>query len=306
MPVRNGAPFLPKSIYDIETNTLDCDEILVVNDGSTDDTAKILNEWSKRNNKVRVLTTQGMGLVNALNLGVSEASNNWMARFDVDDGYSFNRITEQRKVISNSIAAIFCDYQFNDPKGNRLGVIPSAVNEHATALSLISSQRTPHPGVLLNRKDVLSVGGYRKEDFPAEDISLWLRLSNLGKITSVPQVLLYYRLSKQSISAQNRMSAKTRTSQLIKEIGISKDHIDYCLKEWHEVFNDYSKMSFSSERKLLFYRDLKKSVQIITYNDSSKKQLKEIEGYLLRDAGSYRALSYLLAGKMQRKIYRTI
>lgn len=304
MPVKDGAQFLAASITDIDANVLADDEILVIDDGSTDETGKILKAWAKRNALVRVITTPGGGIVEALNLGVIEAANDWVARFDVDDRYVESRILEQRKVISNGCSAIFCDYRFNDPKGNNLGVIPTAVNAHATVISLVSSQRTPHPGVIFNRKAVLDAGGYRKEDFPAEDISLWLRLAKTGSIISVPKVLLEYRLSKNSVSAQNRFVAKLRTTQLVNKIGISKSHIDFCFDNWSTLFRNYSDMSYSAERKLLLYRDLNKGSQFITKSDSRIRQKREMLSSLLNDKKTFKAFSHLLVEKTQRKIYR--
>lgn len=304
MPVKDGAQFLAASITDIEANVLADDEILVIDDGSKDETGKILKAWANRNASVRVITTKGGGLVEALNLGVSEANNEWVARFDVDDRYVDSRILEQRKAISNGCSAIFCDYKFNDPKGNKLGVIPTAVNAHATVVSLLSSQRTPHPGVIFNRKAVLEAGGYRKEDFPAEDISLWLRLAKTGKMISIPQILLEYRLSKHSVTAKNRLSAKLRTIQLVNEIGISEDHIFYCLNNWRTIFENYSDMSYSAERRLLLYRDLNKGLQFIAKSESMGKQKREILYHLLNDKKTIKAFSHLLVEKTQRKIYR--
>jgi glycosyltransferase involved in cell wall biosynthesis len=305
MPVKNGAQFLSTSIRNIESNVAPDDEILVVNDGSIDETSQILKNWSRRNTNVRLLDSGGTGLVSALNLGIAEAENKWIARFDVDDQYSDSRIAEQRKLITQSTSAIFCDYRFHDPSGNSLGVIPSAVDADATAVSLISSQRTPHPGVIYNRESALEVGGYRKEDFPAEDISLWLRLAKVGQIVSVPEVLLEYRLSKNSVSAENRALALSKTNQLIRHIGISQKHINACLQTWIEQFQDYSGMSFPSERKLLFYRDLQKSVAVFKDYEFLQREMRQIAFALIKNPQSINGVRNLMVGRVQRKIFRS-
>jgi glycosyltransferase involved in cell wall biosynthesis len=305
MPVRNGAQFLSTAIRNIESNVAPEDEILIVNDGSNDETLQILERWSRRNAKVRLLDSGGKGIVSALNLGISEADNNWIARFDVDDEYSDSRIEEQRKLIDESTTAIFCDYRFHNPSGKHLGVIPTAVSADASVVSLISSQRTPHPGVIFNRESVLEVGGYRKEDFPAEDISLWLRLAKVGQIVSVPEVLLAYRLSKNSVSAENRAVALSKTNELIRKIGISQKHINACLQMWVEQFEDYSVMSFSSERKLLFYRDLRKSIAIFNHSESTQKELRHIALELIKDPHSINGVRNLAIGRTKRKIFRS-
>jgi glycosyltransferase involved in cell wall biosynthesis len=305
MPVKNGAQFLSTSIQNIESNVAPDDEIIVVNDGSIDETSQILKSWARRNTNVRLLDSGSRGLVSALNLGISEAENKWIARFDVDDEYSDSRIAEQRKLITQSTSAIFCDYRFHNPSGKSLGVIPSAVDADATAVSLISSQRTPHPGVIFNRESVLEVGGYRKEDFPAEDISLWLRLAKVGQIVSVPEVLLEYRLSKNSVSAENRALALSKTNQLIRQIGISQKHINACLETWIAQFQDYSGMSLPSERKLLFYRDLQKSGAVFKDYEFLQREMRQIVFELIKNPQSINGVRNLMVGRVQRKIFRS-
>ena len=121
---------------------------------------------------------------------------------------------------------------------------------------------------------------------------------------SIPQILLEYRLSKYSVTAKNRLSAKLRTIQLVNEIGISEDHIFYCLNNWRTIFENYSDMSYSAERRLLLYRDLNKGLQFIAKSESMAKQKREILHNLLNDKKTIKAFSHLLVEKTQRKIYR--
>ena len=304
MPVRNGSQFLQNSIQNIESNVRSFDEIIVVNDGSVDETSRMLYEWSLRNQQVRILNSNGTGLVNSLNLGISEASNNWIARFDVDDSYPSFRLIEQSKMLDDKTAAIFCDYRFQNPMGIDLGSIPSAVSAPATAVSLISSQRTPHPGALLNKNALIDAGGYRNEDFPAEDLSLWLRLAKNAQIVSVPMVLLNYRLSKNSVSAEKRKLALEQTKKLLQVIGIDENSIRECLDSWHKHFLEYSDMTLSSERKLLFYRDLKRCLIFLKNKSAIKSEIRDLEIYLLRDYKTLYGFNYLLTGKLKRILYR--
>lgn len=255
LPIKNGASYLPKISINIQKNIKASDEILAIDDHSTDKTLTFLKQWQKENPQVRVLQPKESGLVNALNLGIRESSNCAIARYDVDDKYSLNRLELQRTSIHETTAAIFCDYLIC--KNNiKIGVIPSAIKKEMVSLSLVSSQRTPHPGVLFNREAVIEVGGYRKEDFPAEDLSLWLRLSRIGDLISIPEALLYYQLSVGSISKVNKKLIKEKTKLLRKNIGINLDDLDYCTKNLDNILSFYDKFSFSHERKMLFVKEL--------------------------------------------------
>ncbi len=304
MPVKNGALYLPDSITDIESNVLPSDEIIVIDDGSSDKTPVILRDWAHRNQNVQVITIPSLGLVNALNLGISQANNNWIARFDVDDRYARGRLAHQRRVINDRVSAIFCDYEFFDGENRNLGKIPGPVLPSATATSLISSQRTPHPGVMLNREAVLDCGGYREEDFPAEDISLWLRIAKTGSLISVPHVLLSYRLSKGSISAQNRAIAKTRTAELLMEIGINSEAVRFSVDNWEQIFSEYSLMSFADERKLLFLRDLRQVLKSGLVSNLDRADLIGITHYLTQRYSTFGVIAKLGFEKLKRKKFR--
>jgi len=256
LPSKNGEKYLnrliPRILVMLEKN----DELLVVNDGSTDNSSLILADFARTDTRLKIVTTSGVGLVAALNLGISVAKNPWVARFDVDDEYPLDRIHLQRQLIEGNVAAIFSDYSFTSATGVSLGTLPSAITSNPTKLSLVSSQRTPHPVALLNRATVLSVGGYRVEDFPAEDLGLWFRLLERGEFLSVPKVLLSYRLSGSSISSSNRREQLAMKSKLV--IGFRSWHmlVESCLKEFSSTISCYLGHQRATARIILHLRDI--------------------------------------------------
>ena len=258
MPVKNGSLYLIETLRSIAENAMHDDEILVINDGSSDGTLGILNETSKKLSNLRVISTKGVGIVKSLNLGMSESSNVWVARYDVDDFYSKDRVLKQRALISNKVAAIFCDYELILDNGISTGLVPSAVDNLATIISLLFSQQTPHPGVILNKSCMLAAGGYLESDFPAEDLSLWLRMCRYGQLISVPEVLFRYRISNSSTSGSRQIEAKHKKSMILQKYGLPVDQIQLNFDELNETFVKYSKLNLADERKLLFLRNVGK------------------------------------------------
>lgn len=259
LPIRNGEKYISNLRNSIEINIEANDEVVIINDGSTDGTLHLLKDWASQNSQVNLIDTNGIGLVAALNLGLKQSSNEWIARFDVDDVYKNNRIQEQKKLISDKNVAIFCDYSLTTENLRKIGTLPTAIFKEAVSLSLISSQRTPHPGVLFNRSAVIDVGGYREQDFPAEDLSLWLRLSRIGNLVSVPKVLLEYRVSRNSISGSRRSSALEKKNQLLEKFSINLSDYEYCRDNWQYLFRSYDNAELSAERKYLLIFDLFKA-----------------------------------------------
>jgi glycosyltransferase involved in cell wall biosynthesis len=273
IPIRNGERYLSSAIKSIEANEHFLHTIIAVDDGSTDSTFKLLKRWAVHNPKVHVIHTHGIGLVKALNLGISETTTDWIARFDVDDRYARNRVEKQIEAIGSDSVAIFSDYSLFSEKFGRLGYIPSAITPDAVSFSLRKNQRTPHPSVMFNVSAVRSVGGYRDADFPAEDFSLWLRLNRVGDLTSVPERLLDYRISSTSISGQLRKEMILKTQGLIKSIGVHHLKIDEAERIFQATANAYNHLNDADLRLLLHFLDLNSALEKSQTNRRLNSQL---------------------------------
>ena len=256
LPVKNGQQYLETLLPNILAMLKEHDELIVINDGSFDQSRFITEKYRSIDSRVILINTSGIGLVAALNLGISTAKNNWVARFDVDDKYMQNRIDEQRKYLSENVSVIFSDYCFISQTEKRLGSIFSAVLPIPTALSLVSGQRTPHPAAVVNRRLLIESGGYQIQDFPAEDLALWLRMSHFGEIISVPLPLLHYTLSNNSISAQNREVQKNKKRELIQGYPSWSSLQVRSITDFEQTLVSYKEVSHTPERILLHLRDI--------------------------------------------------
>jgi glycosyltransferase involved in cell wall biosynthesis len=306
MPVKNGTSYIQTSLTQIQLACKATDEIIVIDDFSDDNTAQIVKNASKQDARIRLIKNSIPGIVGALNLGLSEASNDWIARFDVDDKYEPNRIEEQRASISSNIIGVFSDYDFFSEDVPYLGIIPSAINSDAVAISLISSQRTPHPSILFNKASVLDVGGYQQKDFPAEDLSLWLRMSRVGKLISIPKVLLHYRISSGSVTGTKRRAANSMKRKLLENIGINSRSIQKVLDDFERIIENYGEENYSNEREILLIRDL----LMIQKNNNTEARIKKkirnhIFVYALKNATSNSKIKTILKLQSEKKLRDT-
>ena len=255
MPVRNGEMSVGKAISDLTTAMGLGDELLVVNDGSDDGSYRILKHWAKLDARLRVISTPGLGIADALNLGLREASHTRVARADCDDRYPAGRLEAQRLALQGDVALVAGDYRIVAPSG-LITYMPCALGRPFVAISLINPQRVPHPGVVLNRDAVITAGGYRKEDFPAEDLGLWLRLAAEGDFVGVPGVVVDWTMAPGSVSHSRQTEQRSATQRL--------------LAAWRPALLDqvddgavsrelarYEASSHARERALLLLRDLR-------------------------------------------------
>lgn len=256
MPVRNGIKYLPKVSRELNANSHHLDEILLINDGSTDGTDVFLQRWQKENDKIRVINLSGCGIIKALNIGLAHANSKWVARFDVDDIYSNDRIEKQLASIESTTVAVFSDYKFITQNGISLGLVPSGVFPTSTFLSLFSGNRTAHSSAMFNRDAALNVGGYLGGDKYIEDLSLWLRLSSVGSIRSIPEPLVSYRLNSGSITSNNRQIMLKAKDSLLQGYDIRAQFSSNFFLKIQDDFDNYGLTPKSFERKLILTKEL--------------------------------------------------
>jgi glycosyltransferase involved in cell wall biosynthesis len=303
LPVKNGSKYIENISKTISNNMRSHDEIIAIDDNSEDDTYRQLLKWAKLDSRVRVIKNPNSGLVSTLNLGIKESSNSWIARFDVDDDYPFNRIEKQVSSISPSVVAVFSDYEIMTAKHKSLGVIPSPVNPLAVAVSLLKSRRTAHPSAVINKVAVESVGSYRESDFPAEDLSLWLRLSRVGNLISTPEILLFYKIHKNSVSQINTKKISRLRMSIIDSISLDRKLLSIALDSVSKISEEYNHYKYSSERKVLFLQESATALHLSDYSKSKfiasilKSQIS------LKDTSS---ISGILRQTLHRKFYRKI
>jgi len=260
LPIRNGMSHIDRCIAYLATNCDDSDEIVVICNGSTDNSAAKLRSITQYDSRFRIIETGDIGLVRAMNLGVSESSNSWIFRVDVDDLYDTTRFQVQKEAILGNprLVALFSDYQFMGGNDENLGIIPSAVHPSAVPISLVSGFRTPHPVAVFNKHAFFDAGGYMENDFPSEDLSLWLRISRLGFLETIPSNLLKYRISSGSVTSKNRSISKTKAADILNTIRLGRSSITNFNLDLSAILKDYEKYSHHEGRLILLAMDVLK------------------------------------------------
>ena len=263
LPLYNGSQFIDASIKSILGSMREIDELVLVNDGSDDISKEELRKLEKRDSRIKIINKDHSGLVNTLNYGMAHCENDLIARADIDDKYSSKRISGQVQFMATNpnCAAVFSDYQILSAEGRNLGNIPTSISPLLTRFSLLNPQRTPHPSVMFRKTAVTGLGGYRTEDFPAEDLSLWINLSISFEIATIPETFLFYTLHKGNITSkhQNQMIRNTR---FLLERFVKTLSIDAILDEAEETFEVYNSTTEAISRKILFFRDLSKYLKM--------------------------------------------
>lgn len=206
LPVYNSAPYLAATIESILAQTLPDFELIVLNDGSTDNSVAIIHSFS--DNRIRYLEQPNRGLVYTLNRGISEARGRYIARIDADDLCLPERFAKQAAWLDAhpQTALAGCFVTFINEQGEETGIWPEDRNNYTAAQirhTLPYLNCMAHPGIMA-RTEVMRAYRYNPAQQHIEDYDLWLRMQAEGEVMEkVPEVLLLYRVHTTSITSIN-------------------------------------------------------------------------------------------------------
>lgn len=225
MSVFNGQRYLAAAMDSILAQTMRDFELIVVDDGSTDGSSKLLQTYAAKDPRVHFLTLQNGGLTRALNLGIGNASGEWIARMDADDVAEPERLAVQAQRLKHdsSIVALGSALTLIDPDGEKL-IVRSFPTDHAEidAQLLNGNGVIPHPSAMFQRKAWTAIGGYREKFACAQDLDLWLRLGEMGRLANLEQPLLRYRMHSEAISSRKRAEQLDCARQAVEDARVRR------------------------------------------------------------------------------------
>ena|GEM_PF-6142462 len=200
MPVFNGAKYLSDSIQSILGQSFSNFELIIVDDGSTDDSFDVALKW--KDDRIRIFPSQQRrGVAAALNTGIRVARGEFIARMDCDDIAHSTRLAEQLKYLSAhaDVGALGTWAQILQIDGT-LGHFLKQQADSARISALIWRQcPLLHPTVMF-RRELFDAFAYDEEAI-AEDYDLWYRMVRAGvKLANIRRVLLKYRVHPRQVT----------------------------------------------------------------------------------------------------------
>lgn len=201
MPAYNAAATLAAALESLRVQTLDDFEVVAVDDGSNDDTGRILEAWQPLGPRLRPFRLAHQGLIGALNHGLQQCRGRYIARMDADDLCHPHRLQEQVRLLEEhpevSVAGSLVETFPREQVGQGFRLYEEWLNRLVTDADIrreiFIESPIPHPSAMLRRQELLDLGGYEERGWP-EDYDLWLRYAAAGRVfAKVPQVLLYWR-----------------------------------------------------------------------------------------------------------------
>jgi glycosyltransferase involved in cell wall biosynthesis len=205
MPVHDGEGQLEPAVESILNQSLRELELIVVDDGSTDRTPLLLQQFAQRDPRVRVHRQDHSGIVGALNRGCRLARGRYLARMDADDVALPDRLAKQVAFLDQhqgvALVGGSVEYILGEGRRTRLRSLPTAPAEIAARL-LVGKHCFVHPTVVMRAEAFAEVGGYRASFEGAEDADLWLRMAERFDLANIEDVVLAKRVHAGQVSTR--------------------------------------------------------------------------------------------------------
>ncbi|BCN32545.1 glycosyltransferase family 2 protein [Anaeromicropila herbilytica] len=225
MPAFNTEKYIREAIESILNQTYKNLEFIIIDDGSTDNTLKIIMEYAKKDNRILVISRKNMGLTSSLNDGIKLAHGEYIARMDSDDISATDRFEKQVSYMNQNPDIYLLGTNFNmiyeenisEAARKRYASMHKRsmekIDKDNVLLSINEAQKFIHPTIMLRREVFDIVGLYR--EYKIEDMELYFRIAAYGLgVAKIEENLLDYRAREDSKSWTD--SRKIATAEIMK------------------------------------------------------------------------------------------
>lgn len=206
MSVYNGGAYLSESIESILNQTYQDFELIICDDGSTDNSLEIIRSFSAKDSRIVVITRENRGLSYSLNEILSIANGRYIARMDQDDIALPERFALQVKYLEEhpEVVCVGGDTYLIDHKGRHLTTLIHLKGDDKIQQSALAGHGSiTHSCAMIRTEVIKEIGGYDARNPLTLDLDLWLRLGEHGKLANISEPVVKFRLHAGSVSERN-------------------------------------------------------------------------------------------------------
>jgi glycosyltransferase involved in cell wall biosynthesis len=225
IPAFNAAKYLPAALESVFSQTFDDWQILLVDDGSTDNTAEVMIPFLNRfGSRIKYIKQNNRGLPAARNTAIRESTTEFLALLDADDVWLPCRLAESLKVLTERPQAglaygLITQIDSEGQLGGTFEGNPRNAEGHIAPSIYMRKVELPCPTITFRRRCIEEVGMFDETMRATEDRDLWLRIALRYEVAFVPKVIAYYRLSPGSMSADPERMLRAQLQFIDKNYG---------------------------------------------------------------------------------------
>lgn len=255
MPVYNAQAYLKMAIDSILNQTLTNFELLIINDGSTDESEEIILSYEDK--RIRYIKNdRNIKLIATLNKGIKLSLGKYIARMDADDISHPDRLRKQFELLEKNPKIGVCGTWFETiEKSVKISKYPK--DDISIRIKMLYQCPFCHPSVMY-RKDILVKNdlSYNTNYIHAEDYELWVQLAKYTKFANIPEVLLQYRIHATNVSIKHQDEQIDNSKKIVKllfnrlGINLTDDQYKLYLKIAYADFSFNEKEILEAEKLL--------------------------------------------------------
>jgi glycosyltransferase involved in cell wall biosynthesis len=215
----NMGRYLPQAVQSVLSQTYTNVEILIIDDGSTDDTAQIIRRW-EQDERVRVYRQSNGGQAQARNRGVALSKGRYVAFLDADDEWLSHKLSRQMPLFANpQVGVVYSGYECMDAEGRALPKPPTRMYRGRISAALLIDNFVSFQTAVVRRECLARHGAFDESVRMGDDYDLWLRLSAHYEFDFIPQPTARYRVwsGQMSKNYRRRYESAIRTMQRFLE-----------------------------------------------------------------------------------------
>ncbi len=200
MAAKNYARFLPAAVESVFAQTVADWELVIIDDGSTDETPTVVKPYLG-DPRVRYVRSDKLGQPRAKNLGIQLSRGDVIAFLDADDAWQPTKLEKQLALLRDDVGVVFCGRELIDESGTRLAKQPTANPPTGRVLDKMFVQNFVCFSSAMVRRQVFDhVGSFDPQWDLAIDFDLWLRVAKHHSFAYVPEPLVLYRTGHGNLS----------------------------------------------------------------------------------------------------------
>jgi len=208
-------------------------ELLVIDDGSTDFTPRVVKEAASKDKRIKLISNkENLGIQKTLNYGISLAKGEYIARIDDDDQWvDTGKLSRQVEFLDKNPKYVLVGtgvIVVDESREELFRYLAPEMDDDIRKKMLFRSYFT-HSSVVLRKDAVVGLGGYSEEESTrhVEDYDLWLKLGTVGKFANIPSYDVRFMLRDGAISAKHKPEQFRRNIGLVKKF--RKDYPSFFL-----------------------------------------------------------------------------
>ncbi len=216
MPAYNAEKYIKTAIESILNQTYKDFEFIIVNDCSTDKTLKIIEDYAKKDKRIKVISnTENQKIAKTLNIGLKEAQGEYIARMDADDWSYPDRIEKQVDFMEKNPEVVLSsgNMEICDAELNRRNTSNYPCSDEDIRKVFLQYNPTVSPAMIWRSKISEEVGGFSPNTM-SEDYMFFMDMSSKGKIHNLKDILIKYRVLDTSASSTQMRRAQLSTIQI--------------------------------------------------------------------------------------------